>query len=441
MDTLSQTIREALADHYLIERPIGRGGMATVFLAEERHPKRKVAVKVLDPEYTDRLGRDRFLREVEIVSKLTHPHIVPVFAAGEVSDLLYYVMPYIAGQSLRQRLLREGPMPVADALHVAHDVADALEYAHGHSIVHRDIKPENILLSGGHALVADFGIARAVSVASDRNITVAGLPIGTPGYMSPEQATGSSEIDGRTDIYSLGCVLYEMLYGEPPPPGTRDTRTALKRQRTTRTTKTTTDTVPESIELALIKALCWDPVGRFETTGDFARALTSLDPSAPHGGPVFTPPSPREIPAKSIAVLPFASLSGDKDNEYFTDGITDEIITQLSKISDLKVTSRTSVMRYKETRSSLGEIGMELGVATVLEGSVRRSANRVRITAQLVDARSDAHLWAETYDRDLTDIFAIQTDVAEQIAKALRATLSPLEQARIEKKQIGRAHV
>jgi serine/threonine-protein kinase len=434
VDTLAQTIKDALASRYEIKRPIGRGGMATVYLAEERRPSRKVAVKVLDPDLSDRLGRGRFLREVEIVSNLTHPHIVPVFSAGEVEGLLYYVMPYIEGQSLRQRLLRDGQLPLGDALHIALDVADALEYAHARSVVHRDIKPENILLSSDHALVADFGIARAVSAASEHKLTIAGLPIGTPGYMSPEQATGSAEIDARTDTYSLACVLHETLYGEPPVPGTRDTQAAVRRRRASRKTPSPADTVPETVETAVAKALAWDPGERYRTTAEFARALTGTGETTPHSAHVHTPTPPRQIPPKSIAVLPFASLSSDPDNEYFADGITDEIITHLSKISDLKVTSRTSVMRYKTTDRSLREIGAELGVATVLEGSVRRAGNRVRITAQLVEVDTDAHRWAETYDRDLTDIFEIQGDVASKIASALRATLSPTEQARIEKK-------
>ncbi len=437
MTTLSETIKDALADRYTIERPLGRGGMATVFLAEEHHPVRKVAVKVMDPDLSDRLGRGRFLREVEIVSKLTHPHIVPVFSAGEAQGFLYYVMPYIEGRSLRQRLLEDERLPVSDALHIAHDVADALEYAHARAVVHRDIKPENILLSGGHALVADFGIARALSEASaqpaDMQLTVAGFPIGTPGYMSPEQATGSAEIDARTDIYSLACVLYEMLYGEPPASGpTRDAAAAMRRHAATAAPGA--DTVPQSVEAALVRALSWDPQQRFETTEEFSQALSGGVVTPPHTARRHTPTPPRQVPPKSIAVLPFASLSPDPDNEYFSDGITDEIITHLSKISDLKVTSRTSVMRYKKTDRTLREIGADLGVASVLEGSVRRAANRVRITAQLVDVNSDNHLWAETYDRDLTDIFDIQSNVAEKIAVALRARLQPTEQARIGKR-------
>src|SRR5436189_1212790 len=209
-------LRESLAPRYDVEREIGAGGMARVYLAVEQHPHRRVAVKVLDPELSTRLLRERFVREVDLASKLSHPHIVPVFAAGEAAGLFYYVMPYLEGESLRHRLRRQRRLPLDEALRIARDVADALGFAHGQGIIHRDIKPENILLSGDHAIVADFGIARAISAAGVLTLTGAGQPIGSPGYMSPEQAVGSAQLDARTDVYSLACVLFEMLAGEPP---------------------------------------------------------------------------------------------------------------------------------------------------------------------------------------------------------------------------------
>src|SRR5881296_3539682 len=211
-----ESVRERLAPHYDVVREIGAGGMARVYLALEQHPQRRVAIKVLAPELGSRLLRERFLREVDLSSKLSHPHIVPVFAAGEAAGLFYYVMPYLEGESLRHRLRRQRRLPLDEALRIARDVADALGYAHGQGIIHRDIKPENILLSGDHAIVADFGIARAISAAGSLTLTQAGQQIGSPGYMSPEQAMASSDLDARTDIYSLGCVLFEMLAGEPP---------------------------------------------------------------------------------------------------------------------------------------------------------------------------------------------------------------------------------
>src|SRR3972149_3015893 len=213
-----ESLRESLAPRYDVERQIGAGGMAQVFLAVEQHPHRRVAIKVLDPELSTRLLRERFIREVDLSSKLSHPHIVPIFSAGGAGGPFYYVLAYIEGGSLRQRLGRERALPLADALHIARDVADALHFAHTQGIIHRDIKPENILLSGDHAIVGDFGIARAISAAGALTLTRTGQTIGSPGYMSPEQALGMTELDARTDIYSLGCVLFEMLAGEPPVP-------------------------------------------------------------------------------------------------------------------------------------------------------------------------------------------------------------------------------
>ena len=432
MDEILDTLQGALKNEYTVESPIGKGGMATVYLAKEHNPARQVAIKVLDPAVGDLIGRERFLREVEIVAQLTHPHVVPVFRSGEADGLLYYVMPYIRGQSLRARLARENTMAFADAAHITGDIADALGFAHSAGIIHRDIKPENILLSGGHAVVTDFGIARAVSAAhaSGVNLTLAGLPIGTPGYMSPEQATGSSDLDQRTDIYSLGCVLYEMLLGERPAVTPNFSMPEPGQDR-----NGGPEPLPEGISEIFRRSLSWNRDERFATTADFAEALGAMvSVGSVQTVTRWTPTPPPQAPAKSIAVLPFANLSRDPENEYFSDGITEDIIAQLSKIGDLKVTSRTSVMRYKNTEQSLREIASELGVATVLEGSVRRAGERVRIVSQLIDVQTDAHLWADTYDRDLTDVFEIQSDVAAQIANALEATLAPTVAASIKRK-------
>lgn len=214
-EELLDRVREALGDRYGVDREVGRGGMASVFLAEERHPLRQVAIKVLDPRLATGIARERFLREVQFASRLTHPNIVPIFAAGEADGLLYYVMPYIRGHTLRTRLTREGKLTIEDVVQIASEVADALDYAHNLGVVHRDIKPENIMLEAGHAVVVDFGIARALSAAGGADLTLAGFPIGTPAYMSTEQTIGA-EVDGRSDVYSLGCVIYEMLVGRPP---------------------------------------------------------------------------------------------------------------------------------------------------------------------------------------------------------------------------------
>ncbi len=445
MDTLIEEIQEALGDRYIVEREIGRGGMATVFLAQERRPPRPVAVKVLDPELAKGMGRERFLREVEFSSQLTHPHIVPIFMADEVGDVLYYTMPFIEGDSLRQRLHKVGKLPVEDALRIFQQVGDALHYAHTQGVVHRDIKPENILLSNGHALVADFGIARAMCVACGDSITIAGIPIGTPGYMSPEQTKGL-DVDPRADVYSLGCVTYEMLTGKQAFRGS--SFEAIIEARYARPTPTLSDagwTLSPTIDGAVRRAMDLDPDKRFDTAEQFVDVLrpkiggeelvaslsqSSLSQNLP---PTQDPPAP-DRRAKAVAVLPFANLSADPENEYFSDGITDDIITQLSQIGGLEVTSRTSVMQYKDTTKSLGQIGNELHVACILEGSVRRAGNRVRVVAQLVDAATDKHLWAERYDRELTDIFEIQSEIAEQIATALQATMSPDEKVKLQKK-------
>jgi len=410
----------ALAERYRLERQVGRGGMAIVYLAEDRKHHRKVALKVLRPEIGVALGAERFLREIEIAGRLTHPHILPLHDSGEAAGFLYYVMPYLEGESLRDRLSREKQLPVEDALRIVLEIAGALGYAHSLGVVHRDIKPENVLFEAGHAVIADFGIARAISEAVGENLTETGLAVGTPMYMSPEQASGERTVDGRSDIYSLGCVFYEMLVGEPPYTGPTaqavitkhfvDPVPAVRRLRAA---------VPAGVEKALMKALAKIPSDRFGSALAFAAALAS---------PAVVQPGRR-----SVAVLPFLNLSADPENEYFADGITEDVIAHLSKIRAIEVISRTSVMRFKKREHSLREIAASLQVATVLEGSVRRAGDRVRIVAQLIDSETDQHLWAETYDRQLTDIFAIQTDVALHIAAALRAELSPDETTRIRK--------
>src|SRR5436189_3106463 len=268
------SLRESLAPRFDVERQIGAGGMARVFLAVEQHPHRRVAIKVIAPELSNRLLRERFIREVDLSSKLSHPHIVPVFAAGEAAGLFYYVMPYLEGESLRHRLRRQRRLPLDEALRIARDVADALGYAHGQGIIHRDIKPENILLSGDHAIVADFGIARAISAAGSLTLTQAGQQIGSPGYMSPEQAMASSDFDARTDIYSLGCVLFEMLAGEPPVASMTERRVhnwaALETSKALRGSQAG---VARAVKHAISRALAPVPDDRFPSVTEFAAAL------------------------------------------------------------------------------------------------------------------------------------------------------------------------
>ena len=280
----------ALADRYAIERELGSGGMAIVYLAEDLKHHRKVAVKVLRPELTAALGAERFLREIEIAARLQHPHILPLHDSGAAQGLLYYVMPYVEGDSLRDRLNRETQLPLEDALQIAREVADALGYAHSHDVIHRDIKPENVLLSGGHAVVADFGIARAISAAGGEQLTQTGLAIGTPAYMSPEQAMGKAQLDARSDIYSLGCLLYEMLAGEPP--FNEPSAEAIIARRLTESPPAVSavrNTVPDPVEQAVTKALARLPADRFTTAAQFAEALVSAGEVSVSVGAVMTP--------------------------------------------------------------------------------------------------------------------------------------------------------
>jgi serine/threonine-protein kinase len=474
VDLLSR-IQGALGDRYHIERELGRGGMAVVYLAQDRKHHRRVAIKILKPELSQSLGTERFLREIEIAAQLTHPHILPLHDSGEAGGLIYYVMPYVEGESLRDRLNREKQLPLEDALHVACEVADALSFAHAVGLVHRDIKPENVLFQAGHALVSDFGIARAISQAGGEHLTETGMAVGTLAYMSPEQAAGAKDLDGRSDIYGLGCVLYEMLAGQPPyltphlrlrPP---EAGVSLAAARAT---------VPATVDRIVAKALAIAPADRFATAARFRealeRALTRENASgdADFSGNVTrirAVPRRRRVVAAALlatllavvavvavpervglrerlphrtaapsdliklAVLPFENLTGDPQQEYFSDGLTEEMIAQLARMHPerLGVIARTSAMRYKNADKSVEQIGRELGVHYLLEGSARREGDRVRITTQLIRASDQTQLWADSYDRELTGILTLQNDVARGIAKSLALRLLPDVEARL----------
>ncbi len=419
---------DALADRYTVLRELGRGGMATVYLADDHRHGRQVAIKVLKAELGVLLGPDRFAREIRVAAALNHPHILPLYDSGRMpgtgadAGLLFYVMPYVRGGSLRERLKQEGRLPVGEAVGLVRQVALALDHAHAHGLVHRDVKPENILLHEGEAMVTDFGIALAAATEPSERLTETGLLIGTPDYMSPEQATGERSLDARSDVYSLGCVLYELLTGEPPHTST-SARSVIARRliEPAPRVRRVRPQVPAAIDETLARALAVEPTQRFATAAAFADALA---------GKVTAAPAPR-LP--SVAVLPFHNLSADPENEFFADGITEDVIAQLSKIRSLRVIGRGSVMKFKGRDQSLREIGATLDVATLLEGSVRRAGSRVRIVSQLIDVESDRHLWTETYDRELTDIFAIQSDVAVHIASALEAELSHEERTQLRK--------
>jgi TolB-like protein len=331
---------------------------------------------------------------------------------GEADGLLYYVMPRVEGESLRDRLEREGTVPVDETLRVAVEVCDALVYAHDHGVVHRDIKPENILLEGGHALVADFGISLVAAAVGAERLTQTGIPLGTPLYVSPEQASADPDLDGRSDLYSFACVLYEMIAGRPPFSGS--TPEAILVQRFTQPApklSAVLGSAPPRLEAALARAMARDPTHRFASVAAFAKALAAA------------PARAARAPEPSIAVLPFANIGGSPEDEYFSDGVSDEITSVLSRMGRLRVAARTSAFAFKGAQEDLRVVGEKLGVATVLEGSVRRAGNRVRVTVQLVDVADGYHFWSERYDRELTDIFAIQDEIAEAVADALKVAL------------------
>ena len=435
MPELMERLSTALAARYKLQRELGQGGMAKVFLAHDLKYDREVAVKVLRPDLAADIGATRFLHEIQTAARLHHPHILPLYDSDQADGLVYYVMPYIKSETLRQRLARERQLPVGEAIQLAREVLDALSYAHGANVVHRDIKPANILLDAGHAVVADFGIARAIGEGE----STTGHVIGTPAYMSPEQIDGSKYLDGRTDIYSLGCVLFEMLVGEAPFRG--NTLTAVIANRLSSpipSARAFRDLIPEAVDAAIKKAMAALPADRFATAAQFSDALGTSATVAIAVGAAQAMVQ-EVVAAKSVAVLPFENMSTDPENEYFSDGITDDIIAQLSKISALKVISRTSSMQYKKTTKKITAIAEELGVGAVLEGSVRRAGQRVRIVAHLVDPRSEKHLWGDTFDRNLSDIFEVQSEVAQQITGALSVALSPDEKVRVEKKATGDA--
>jgi serine/threonine protein kinase/Flp pilus assembly protein TadD len=428
-------LQGALTGRYRFEREVGRGGMATVYLAQDLKHRRPVAVKVLHPHLAMNVGADRFLREIEIAAGLNHPHILTLIDSGSADGLLYYVMPFVEGESLRGRLGRVGRLPVGEAVEITRKVAGALAYAHSRGVVHRDVKPENVMLHEGEPMVTDFGIAKALS--GTETLTQTGMSLGTPAYMSPEQASGEHEIDGRSDIYSLGCMLYEMLAGEPPFTGPTAQAIIVRRfTESVRPVRALRPDVPEEVERALLRALARDPGERFALAVEFAQTLAmALTRIMPAGTPTMVTAQHRAV--RSIAVLPFADMSPSKDQDYFCEGIAEEIINALTKIDALQVASRSSAFAFKGKNQDIRQVGEQLNVATVMEGSVRKAGNRIRITAQLINVTDGYHLWSERYDRDLEDVFAVQDEIAANIVKALRVVLTEDEKRAIERPRAG----
>ncbi|HTR19236.1 MAG TPA: serine/threonine-protein kinase, partial [Gemmatimonadales bacterium] len=416
-----------------IDHELGHGGMATVYLARDAKHDRLVALKVLRPELAAVLGTERFLREIQIAARLSHPHIVPLHDSGEAGGFLYYVMPFVEGESLRDRL-RKGPLPVEAAVRLAGEVAGALAYAHAQGIVHRDIKPENILIQSGHAVVTDFGIARAVSVAGGPGLTGTGVTVGTPLYMSPEQIVGDP-VDGRSDVYSLGCVLYEMMAGSPPFSGTTslavlaghasDPIPSLRRRRAD---------VPEALERTITKALAKQPGERYDSA---AALVASLEGAAPRASRRATPRSgwalaavtvvvlgvlgyvlanrhPTAV-AKSIAVLPLITESGTQEDTIHADGMTEALIGALSQVPGLRVPGRMTSFVYHDSKLDPRTIGQQLKVATLLEGSFQRDGSMLQVSVRLLSADDGRVLWNGKFRRAQTDIFAFQDEISDSV--------------------------
>ncbi|HEX5005422.1 MAG TPA: protein kinase [Gemmatimonadales bacterium] len=422
LDLLDQ-LQSALESRYAIEREIGHGGMAVVYLARDLRHDRTVAVKVLQPQLAEQLGAERFVREIRVAARLHHPHLLPLYDSGDADGFLYYVAPFVEGGSLRDRLTREGRVALGPALRLAREVADALDYAHRQGVVHRDIKPENILLEDGHAIVADFGVARALESAGADKLTGTGLAVGTPAYMSPEQ-TSENPVDGRSDIYALGSVLYEMLAGQTPFVANSLLALLAKRlQGPAPDLRSAGLEVPLVVERLVARSLTLRPDDRFQTAAEFGAAIHAAERET--GQAISAPTATQPVPkVTAVAVLPFVNMSTDPENEFFSDGMTEELINVLTRIPGLRVASRTSAFAYKGRDMDVREIGRSLNVNAVLEGSVRRAGNRLRVTAQLIDTADGYHLWSETYDRQMADVFEVQDELSRSIAATLRGRLS-----------------
>jgi serine/threonine-protein kinase len=457
---LTSQLKAALADRYAVERELGRGGMATVYLARDLRHDRPVALKVLHPELAATLGPERFVREIRLAARLQHAHILSVHDSGATAGQLWFTMPFVEGESLRQLLTRERQLTLDVALRVVNDIAAALDYAHQHGVVHRDVKPENILLASGQAVLADFGVARAIDAAGGDRLTATGLALGTPAYMSPEQAMGEPLVDARTDVYSLGCVLYEMLAGEQPFTGPSTRAVIAKRLAEPVPHLRTVRDVPMAVEQVVMRALARAPADRFASAGEFADALAAS--IRPGGADTYAPPTARlgrrgwsialSLAAaaliaagylaarerfagpgpvagspKRLVVLPFENL-GNSEDEYFADGMTEEITTRLTSTSGLRVIARGSAREYKKTEKPIGEIARELGVQYVLRGTVRwekvpDGSSHVRVSPELIQVSDNSALWADKYEGALAGVFEVQSEIAEKVTRALGVVL------------------
>jgi serine/threonine-protein kinase len=455
---LRAALERTLGDVYRFDRELHGGAMSRVFVATDRQLGRDIVVKVLPPEVAAGLSAERFKREIQLAARLQHPHIVPLLSSGNIGELPYFTMPFVEGESLRVRLERVGELPIADAVRILREVASALSYAHKHGVAHRDIKPDNVMLTDEFALVTDFGVAKALGASTKApgagTLTAEGVSLGTPAYMAPEQAMADPSVDHRADIYAFGVMAYEMLTGSLPFAG-RNTQALLAAHVVEK---------PESVErrrsgippaLAALVMHCLEkrPADRPQTAGEILQRLEAFTGSSTAAAPavrrrqlvaggvvvavagaaliayLFANRGSADTPApfdelQSVAVLPLTNVGGQAQDEYFSDGMTDELSIALSKLPGLRVASRTSAYSFKGRKDiDVGEIGRKLNVQAVLEGAVRRSGDRLRVGAQLTNVSDGLAIWSDTYERSTSDIFAVQDDIAGAIANALKLKL------------------
>jgi TolB-like protein/Tfp pilus assembly protein PilF/tRNA A-37 threonylcarbamoyl transferase component Bud32 len=445
-------LRSALGSRYDIEREIGQGGFATVYLAKDLKHDRHVAIKVLKASLEDELGEKRFVREIELLARLQHPNILPLYDSGHVEGLVYYVMPYVTGETLRDRLQIEGRLAIDAACNIAREVADALAYAHGQGFVHRDIKPENILLSEGHAVVADFGVARSIELGNVQQLTRTGVGApGTPAYMSPETLLGDVVLDGRSDIYSLGCVLYEMLTGTQPFAG--DGGLVRRITGPTPVASSVRRDVPSWLDETILRAMARNREDRFADARDLARLLAGSPGSRSDAYGVMSssgrsriyrtlrrpPVAALSLAAlvalaalgwasvrgsrtsmSTVAVLPFANVGGDSSQQYLAEGMADGLATALGKVPGIRVVSRTVTSHYRgRSEIDAREIRKVLGADYIVHATLRQLAGKLRVSAQLISAADNSEAWSESYDRGAGDAYAVQDSIAHAVAQAL----------------------
>jgi eukaryotic-like serine/threonine-protein kinase len=458
MASIEDRLKAALSGRYTLDHEVGAGGMATVYLATDDKHDRKVALKVLKPDLAAVLGPDRFPREIKIVAQFNHPHILSLYDSGESEGFLYYVMPFVEGESLRERMRREGQLPIAEAVRILREVVDALAYAHAHGIVHRDIKPDNVMISGRHAVVTDFGVAKALSAAGGEKLTTVGIAVGTPTYMAPEQAMGEVNVDHRADLYAVGVLGYEMLTGKPPFDGpTAQAILSAHVLQESPDLRVLRPTVPPVLADALARCLAKDPKDRWQRAEDLLNQLEMVG-MTPSGG--VTPTDTRPIKAtetrrhlsrrswivgavaalvvgggvggwmfthkrggggiQRIAVLPIEDISG-KD-EMFVDALHAGLTSALSGLG-VGVEPRSTMMIYKTTPKPTREIAQELELDAVVEATVFRAGDVMRINVQFEDPKTARSLWSDVYERNVSDVLEAQNDIVARIKAGVAGAL------------------